>query len=487
MRRENLFKFIALLSITLLFFACNKEMNSIQEIQDKEFINHSDDSFVSVTKATDIAATFFGQLTNDPLTKSYDRDTSTETVRDGKNDNAPMMYVINYYGGGFVVVSATKDYYPILAYSDENDFVLSDDMGGVAVWMEETKEAIRQSGSLDEATKAEIHRLWQQYETNANMISSTVVTKSLTPEQDLARENRIAELNQLGFTVYSLSSAYANGLISLNNYQGWWGIGDLFGTPDHTIVAIGVRSESSQVGPFLQTAWDQVYPYNSQVPLKNGQRPYLGCTTIAIAQIMSYHTWPSDLDWDTMIQQGGSSTVTQNFLYNLAVDMNADFGNGDDSLSTSIPASAAIAALQLSKYGYSSSMSLVTHNSSTVRTQLDSERPVWMEGTDPNDETAAHAWVCDGYIAETNEDIYFVEFLMGGPGSYYYASKNEWDYVPSFQSPWSTGGVISYYYDMNWGCGGDFNGWFYSDNVNVYELGYNFSNYRLDIINIKKQ
>ena len=485
MREKNLFKFIASLSITLLFFACNKEMNSIQEIQDKEFINHSDDSFVSVTKATDIAATFFGQLTNDPLTKSYDRDTSTETVRDAKNDNAPMMYVINYCGGGFVVVSATKDYYPILAYSDENDFVLSDDMEGVAVWMEETKEAIRQSGSLDEATKAKIHRLWQQYETNANMISSTVVTKSLTPEQDLARENRIAELNQLGFTVYSLASAYANSLISLNNYQGWWGIGDLFGTPDHTIVAIGVRSESSQVGPFLQTAWDQVLPYNSQVPLKNGQRPYLGCTTIAIAQIMSYHTWPSDLDWDTMIQQGGSSAVTQNFLYNLAVDMNADFGNGQNGLTTYITASAAIAALQLSKYGYSSSMSLVTHNSSTVRTQLDSERPVWMEGTDPNDETAAHAWVCDGYRTETNEDIYFVEFLMGGPGSYYYASKNEWDYVPSFLSPWSTGGVISYYYDMNWGCGGDFNGWFYSDNVYVY--GYNFSIDRLDIINIKKQ
>jgi len=264
--REKIFKSIVLLSIALLFFACNKEMNSHQEIQDKEFISHSDDSFVSVTKAADIAATFFDQLTNDPLTKSNDRVTSTETVRDGKNNNAPMMYVINYSGGGFVVVSATKDYYPILAYSDENDFVLREDMGGVVVWIEETKEAIRQSGSLDEATKAGIHSLWQQYEANANMTSSTVVTKSLTPGQDLARENRIAELNQLGFTVYSLSSAYANGLISLNNYQGWWGIGDLSGTPDHTIVAMGVRSESSQVGPFLQTAWDQVSPYNSQVP-----------------------------------------------------------------------------------------------------------------------------------------------------------------------------------------------------------------------------
>lgn len=39
-----------------------------------------------------------------------------------------------------------------------------------------------------------------------------------------------------------------------------------------------------------------------------------------------------------------------------------------------------------------------------------------------------------------------------------YASQYEWDYVPSFQSPWSTGGVITYYYEMNWGCDGDFNG-----------------------------
>jgi hypothetical protein len=185
-----------------------------------------------------------------------------------------------------------------------------------------------------------------------------------------------------------------------------------------------------------------------------------------------------------MIDDGGSSTVTQNFLYNLAVDMNADFGNGQNGLDTEIGASAAISALQLSKYGYSSSMSLVTHNNSTVRAQLNSEQPVWMQGTDSN-ESATHAWVCDGYIAEINEDIYFVEFLMGDSGSYYYASKNEWDYVPSFQSPWSTGAVISYYYDMNWGWGGYCDGWFFADHVNPDV--YNFSNYRLDIINIKKQ
>lgn len=35
-----------------------------------------------------------------------------------------------------------------------------------------------------------------------------------------------------------------------------------------------------------------------------------------------------------------------------------------------------------------------------------------------------------------------------------------WDYVPSFQSPWSTGGVILNYYDMYWGLGGYCDGWF---------------------------
>ena len=49
---------------------------------------------------------------------------SGKTVKDIKTaygeDNTPSMYIINYEGGGFVLVGATKNYYPILAYSDTN-------------------------------------------------------------------------------------------------------------------------------------------------------------------------------------------------------------------------------------------------------------------------------------------------------------------------------------------------------------------------------
>jgi hypothetical protein len=48
---------------------------------------------------------------------------STTTIRDSRNNVDPMMYVVNYADGGFVIVGANRDYYPILAYYDINTFV----------------------------------------------------------------------------------------------------------------------------------------------------------------------------------------------------------------------------------------------------------------------------------------------------------------------------------------------------------------------------
>lgn len=149
--KKTFFKSAGLLSVALLFFACGKEneITLIQELQIEMPVIPDGGSFVSLTKATDIAAVFFGILSNIPATKSNPSIASIETIKDSKNNNTPMMYVINYDGGGFVIVSATKDYFPILAYSDENNFVYNEEIGGLEIWMEETQEAIRQSESLD--------------------------------------------------------------------------------------------------------------------------------------------------------------------------------------------------------------------------------------------------------------------------------------------------------------------------------------------------
>ena len=62
------------------------------------------------------------------------------------------MHIFNYEDGGFIIVGATRNYYPILAYSDKGSFVLKDDMGPVDVWLEETKVCIKNSELSDETT-----------------------------------------------------------------------------------------------------------------------------------------------------------------------------------------------------------------------------------------------------------------------------------------------------------------------------------------------
>ncbi|WP_300878788.1 Spi family protease inhibitor, partial [uncultured Alistipes sp.] len=74
----------------------------------------------------------------DEATRAGEREIeSVHTLRSQSGD--ALCYVVNYRGDrGFVVVSATKDYMPVLAFSDEGRFdVESIDKTGVSVWLAE--------------------------------------------------------------------------------------------------------------------------------------------------------------------------------------------------------------------------------------------------------------------------------------------------------------------------------------------------------------
>ena len=97
MTQKNIFKTAVMLGLTLFLFACSKETNS--NFEQKLLATPENETFVSIAKATDIATTFFGALPDNPATKSNARLASTETIRDSKNNNNPLMYVMNYAGG----------------------------------------------------------------------------------------------------------------------------------------------------------------------------------------------------------------------------------------------------------------------------------------------------------------------------------------------------------------------------------------------------
>ncbi|MBR1595407.1 MAG: Spi family protease inhibitor [Phocaeicola sp.] len=67
-----------------------------------------------------------------------------EIVPINGDNGEPSMYVVNYADNkGWVIVSASTDYAPILAHSDEGNFEVSNIEGNaIEVWVDETKAAI---------------------------------------------------------------------------------------------------------------------------------------------------------------------------------------------------------------------------------------------------------------------------------------------------------------------------------------------------------
>ena len=137
-----------------------------------------------------------------------------------------------------------------------------------------------------------------------------------------------------------------------------------------TLLALGwSMSANAEIGPLLQTTWGQGGDYQSQTPLKNGERTYPGCTTVAAAQVLYHYQYTNqaaspvsydlqhgplrgadishgrtlevDLpsftyDFDAMATDLEDATAAQirhtaTFIYHVGVTLNAQFGGGAGS------------------------------------------------------------------------------------------------------------------------------------------------------------
>ena len=76
---------------------------------------------------------------------------------------ATAFYVINYRGGGFMLLSADKRVNPVLAFSETSTFPMNDPKGfpgGLASWMDDTKEHVHiVHMAFAEARRGDFHKL----------------------------------------------------------------------------------------------------------------------------------------------------------------------------------------------------------------------------------------------------------------------------------------------------------------------------------------
>ena len=393
------------------------------------FIDRSSDTLTQNDAV--IVATIFSS--SQQLTRSHNQFViSVVPVKDEAGET--LLYGINYEDG-YVLVSATKLWYPIISVIEHGCFTGEPTGTGVDVLIEED-------------TSLSVNRsVWAPYENKVDI--GLVSTRS---GFDNIVNDSLYNWSALGWSVYTLAhqpdnmpddlyeefceAAYdENGLDPLYDY--WY----------YTFIL--EKNEQSDVwrGPLLQTTWGQDYPYTSI------QNQSLGCETIATGQIMRYYEYPEysaisfPYDWSEMPDHLADTSSPN---YDLSLFLNylrneLGVANGatiDNAKST------------LEGYGYACNK--ILHNANQVYSSLNAYRPVYMKGTDSS-LSLAHAWVCDGYHTIDTHDRYRLmvfKYSGGSSPSYYDEERNE-----------TINNSVATYFHMNWGWSGDNNGYYLDQNI----------------------
>lgn len=240
------------------------------------------------------------------------------------------------------------------------------------------------------------------------------------------------------------------------------------------------------VGPLLEVEWGQGLPYSTLcIDETNGYNAAAGCVPIAVAQIMTYHEYPStillshpyrgdlgsiELDWDQVKyhQKNGTSiygcwcadhTPMIHLIREVGSRMNTtyqyisyDERSGKTQEFNIIPG--------ILSLGYDVS-SFLPYSRNDVFAELDASRPVYCKGLYSTEEPG-HAWVIDGYhyksrVLRTYQEI---------PGMVFPKLIREDD--------WGTIDMLH----INWGWDGNANG-YYQSGVFSGMLGETSFNYGL--------
>lgn len=246
-----------------------------------------------------------------------------EAIYDEVNNH--FAYVINNANGGWAIISTTKSYYPILAYSDNGNFdmdfeLMNNNNNGVNIWLDEVAEAIKEADSLDEASSCQIAMQWLKYDANSTSTYAAPVPGGNSPEA-IACRSRLKELNE---TYYKKGWSF----MTLTNVSDVTIPAHVYSTADniespyeYTIIGIRDVSKSIKVEPMISTEWTQDNYYNALCP----DGCLAGCVPIAMAQLMKFYEYPCIFEWFRMMDTY-ATYATQSLIYHICKTVKAKFG-----------------------------------------------------------------------------------------------------------------------------------------------------------------
>lgn len=403
----------------LLFFITQCEQEEISAIPGEEEvsdptseINVENDSFlVSSKQAIELAIKFNNEQLalpsksgdSDLKRKNQDLKITLENLKSISDKEENLFYVINYEdGNGWVIISADKRTIPILAYSEEGSFETKESLAGVDQWIGFAKKEVKEAKKQEKA-EPEIKALWEKMEREDKGKND--------PSQERSKSSNWTE--------------------NCNPYS----------TPCPNNYSIATAAMTREL-----STWGQGAGYNRYSPSRSCgpcERARAGCGPVAIAHLMRYYRQGNDLNFGIMPQAVNNTCNGLTIGEDQVARLMEFAGTGSNTHYKLTGCNTWTEPWDIDKAfqqaGYSNPGKLYDFRSNIQKIQISlrNGHPIIIMGTTCDTcLNPSHIWVLDGYRSNT----YFDLDCSNG-----YPYCREYSYT---------------YYSLNWGWGGNSNGWF---------------------------
>lgn len=397
----------------------------------------SSDTVLNVNDATKVALM---ERYGSNSTKGCNNSLVKEVITISDSAGDPVMYAINFVDGGYIIVSATKRFFPILVRAEYGSFSVDVNNTGESILLAEFKDNIEIAKSLPEDSLRAIKILWEKYEENE--VADPVCTK--TSDMASLIMSYISQWQAQGLEYHFLSEGNVFNYLPNNEYERFVQVAQNSANPNYEYmdysVIIKYRNDTRSVkGPLITTAWHQRDPYNKLL------KQYIlnldvsaGCSTIAAGQIMRYYQYPEgSWNWPSIVSNNPDSLAKFVFDVYKGIECYTNLHSGAS------PANIEDVRDYLIHCGYNAQQ--VAHSTGYAKASLYLNRPVYMRG---HNNSSGHAWVCDGYVDEQTEITYRLLVLSCADPVMYESVTSDYVYTigsTSFFMNWGNGYISSLY------------------------------------------
>lgn len=442
-------KNLVLLLPFLIFLSCSDDNNITSDQPAGTSEIYTSDIYIDRepididTKDVEKIGFLFGKKELNIQTKSTSA-SSIKTIIDSLTGE-PILYIMNYgNNNGFVVISATKKYAPILAFSEVGSYDEDVDLASKEYLAAYESEIIETLDNSSDSLRIKHAAEWSYFEN-----PDIAITKN-SSTLDKKKQAEIEKKKSQGYR-------YVGGLEELRSYipasEYQSAINDIC---THTDQAYNCNEISlffikdfnqTQIGPLTQTEWHQDYPFNIDAP--NG---YAGCVPIALAQIFYFHKYPAKYNWNSIYTFPILNNDFKYFITDIRNLCKVEYKPKGTSSNYEKAMSAA------KNLGYKAE-DLGLPDFIKLQKEVTNGRPVYIQGQ--RNDKEGHAWICSGYqyrrsmaiVSTIFDRKYDIEGRKDQYGDYNIMISNS-DNMSEYPSR---------FFYMNLGWGGTNNGWYRSN------------------------